>query len=78
MRPIQFERDRLARLHHGVARGEGEHTDFQTETNREQALLSKRLATRWEVRDYRFSTGNGTSRVSNDNIEFTLGTAYLF
>jgi hypothetical protein len=41
-------------------------------------FLSKRLATRWEVRDYRFSTGNGTSRVSNDNIEFTLGTAYLF
>ncbi len=41
-------------------------------------FLSKRLATRWEVRDYRFRTGNGTSRVSNDNIEFTLGTAYLF
>ena len=40
--------------------------------------LSKRLAMRWEVRDYRFSTGNGTSRVSNDNIEFTLGTNYLF
>ena len=41
-------------------------------------FLSKRLARRWEVRDYRFSTGNGTSRVSNDNIEFTLGTNYLF
>ncbi len=41
-------------------------------------FLSKRMATRWEVRDYRFGTGNGTSRVSNDNIEFTLGTAYLF
>ena len=41
-------------------------------------FLSKRTATRWEVRDYRFSTGNGTSRVSNDNIEFTLGTSYLF
>ena len=41
-------------------------------------FLSKRMAMRWEVRDYRFSTGNGTSRVSNDNIEFTLGTAYLF
>jgi outer membrane beta-barrel protein len=41
-------------------------------------FLSRRLATRWEVRDYRFSTGNGASRVGNDNIEFTLGTAYLF
>ena len=41
-------------------------------------FLSKRVAMRWEVRDYRFSTGNGTSRVSNDNIEFTLGTNYLF
>ena len=43
-----------------------------------QLFLSKRLATRWEVRDYHFSTGNGTSRVSNDNIEFSLGTVYLF
>ena len=41
-------------------------------------FLSKRTATRWEVRDYRFKTGNGTSRVGNDNIEFTLGTSYLF
>jgi outer membrane beta-barrel protein len=41
-------------------------------------FLSKRLATRWEVRDYRFRTGAGTSRVTNDNIEFTLGTSYLF
>jgi len=41
-------------------------------------FLSKRLATRWEVRDYRFRTGAGASRVTNDNIEFTLGTAYLF
>lgn len=43
-----------------------------------QLFLSKRMATRWEVRDYHFSTGNGTSRVSNDNIEFSLGTVYLF
>ena len=43
-----------------------------------QLFLSKRTATRWEVRDYRFSTGAGTSRVSNDNIEFTLATSYLF
>lgn len=41
-------------------------------------FLSRRLATRWEVRDYRFSSGAGTSRVSNDNLEFTLGTVYLF
>ena len=43
-----------------------------------QLFLSKRTATRWEVRDYRFSTGAGTSRVSNSNIEFTLATSYLF
>ena len=43
-----------------------------------QLFLSKRTATRWEVRDYRFSTGAGTSRVTNDNIEFTIATSYLF
>jgi outer membrane beta-barrel protein len=43
-----------------------------------QLFLSKRTATRWEVRDYRFSTGAGTSRVTNSNIEFTLATSYLF
>jgi len=41
-------------------------------------FLSKRVATRWEVRDYRFRSGAGTSRVTNDNIEFTLATVYLF
>jgi len=43
-----------------------------------QLFLSKRTATRWEVRNYRFSTGAGTSRVSDSNIEFTLATSYLF
>ena len=41
-------------------------------------FLSKRVATRWEVRNYRLHSGAGTSRVTNDNIEFTLGTVYLF
>jgi outer membrane beta-barrel protein len=40
--------------------------------------LSKRMATRWEVRDYRFSTGPDASRVANDNVEFSLGTFFLF
>jgi outer membrane beta-barrel protein len=40
--------------------------------------LSKRMATRWEVRDYRFSTGPRGSRVANDNVEFSLGTMVLF
>lgn len=40
--------------------------------------LSKRMATRWEVRDYRFSTGPDASRVANDNVEFSLGTMFLF
>lgn len=41
-------------------------------------FLSKRTAMRWEFRDYRFDTGPKDARVSNDNIEFTLGTEYLF
>ncbi len=40
--------------------------------------LSKRSAMRWEVRDYRFSSGTATSRRSNNNIEFTLGSLLLF
>jgi outer membrane beta-barrel protein len=43
-----------------------------------QLFLSKRTATRWEVRNYRFSTGAGTSRESDSNIEFSLATSYLF
>ena len=41
-------------------------------------FLSKRTATRWEIRGYRMHSGAGTSRVTNDNIEFTIGTQYLF
>lgn len=41
-------------------------------------FLSRRLAMRWEVRDYHFSSGSDAARVSNDNIEFALGTVYLF
>ena len=41
-------------------------------------FLSKRKAMRWEVRDYRFDTGSDDARVHNNNIEFTLGTEFLF
>jgi outer membrane beta-barrel protein len=41
-------------------------------------FLSKRTAVRWEVRDYRFETGADNARRENNNIEFTLGTSYLF
>jgi outer membrane beta-barrel protein len=41
-------------------------------------FLSKRMAMRWEVRDYRFSSGPDDARRSNDNIEFSLGTEFLF
>ena len=40
--------------------------------------LSKRLAMRWEVRDYHFESGADNSRRPNNNVEFTLGTAILF
>ncbi len=40
--------------------------------------LSKRSAMRWEVRDYRFSTGSADARRPNNNIEFTLGSLLLF
>jgi outer membrane beta-barrel protein len=41
-------------------------------------FLSRRFAMRWEVRDYHFSSGSDAARVTNDNIEFALGTMYLF
>jgi outer membrane beta-barrel protein len=40
--------------------------------------LSRRTAVRWEVRDYRFTTGPQDARHTNDNIELTLGSLYLF
>lgn len=41
-------------------------------------FISKRTAIRWEVRDYRFKSGSGSARLTNNNIEFTLGTEHLF
>lgn len=41
-------------------------------------FFSRRSAMRWEVKDYRFSSGPDKARVDNNNIEFTLGTQYLF
>jgi len=41
-------------------------------------FFSRRSAMRWEVKDYRFSSGPDQARVDNNNIEFTLGTEYLF
>ncbi|HYM82497.1 MAG TPA: outer membrane beta-barrel domain-containing protein [Candidatus Limnocylindria bacterium] len=41
-------------------------------------FLSKRTAMRWEVRDYVFDSGSDDARRTNNNIEFTLGTAFLF
>ena len=41
-------------------------------------FFSKRTAMRWEVRDYRFNSGSDSARLSNNNIEFTLGTEHLF
>lgn len=40
--------------------------------------LSKRTAVRWEVRDYRFSSGTADARRRNNNIEFSLGSILLF
>jgi outer membrane beta-barrel protein len=41
-------------------------------------FLSKRLAMRWECRDYRFKSGPKGARFGNNNVELTLGTVYLF
>jgi outer membrane beta-barrel protein len=41
-------------------------------------FLSKRTAMRWEFRDYVFRTGADDARASNNNVEFTLGTSWLF
>jgi outer membrane beta-barrel protein len=40
--------------------------------------LSRRHAMRWEVRNYRFKSGSDSARRQNSNIEFSLGTSYLF
>jgi outer membrane beta-barrel protein len=41
-------------------------------------FLSKRTAMRWEVRDYRFRNHTSADNGTNNNIEFTLGSAVLF
>ncbi len=41
-------------------------------------FLSKRSAMRWEVRDYRFRNHTSSDTGTNNNIEFTLGTEFLF
>jgi outer membrane beta-barrel protein len=41
-------------------------------------FLSKRTAMRWEFRTYRFQSGPPDARFSNNNIEFTIGTVFLF
>jgi outer membrane beta-barrel protein len=59
-----------------VMRGESDPSyDFGAGT---MLYLSKRTAMRWEVRDYRFTTGEARASHSNDNIEFSVGTAVLF
>lgn len=39
--------------------------------------LGKKIAMRWEIRNYRFTTGDDASRHSNSNFEMTLGTSFL-
>lgn len=39
--------------------------------------LGKKTAMRWEVRNYRFSSGDDTSRRSNSNFEVVIGTSFL-
>ena len=59
-----------------IMRGESEPTiNYGAGTT---LYLSKRTAMRWEVRDYRFSSGTGSARRKNNNIEFTLGSLLLF
>jgi outer membrane beta-barrel protein len=41
-------------------------------------FVSKRVATRWEVRGFRFESGPDQARVTNNNVEFALGTMFLF
>jgi outer membrane beta-barrel protein len=41
-------------------------------------FLSKRSAMRWEVRDFVLDSGADDARRTHHNIEFTLGTAFLF
>jgi outer membrane beta-barrel protein len=41
-------------------------------------FISKKTATRWEFRAYRFKTGPEDARITNNNVEFSFGTSLLF
>ena len=41
-------------------------------------FLSKKTAMRWEFRSDRFHSGPADARVTNNNVQFTLGTSVLF
>ncbi len=41
-------------------------------------FLSKRAAMRWDVRDFRFDNTSTSGVRTNNNVEFTLGTEYLY
>ena len=43
-----------------------------------RAFLSRRWATRWEVRDHRLHVGNQFTRFTGDNLEFSAGMEVLF
>jgi outer membrane beta-barrel protein len=43
-----------------------------------QMFVSKKWAMRWEVRNYRFRSGSEEARRVNNNLEFSIGTSYLF
>jgi len=40
--------------------------------------LSKKMAMRWEFRNYQFRSGNEAARRLNNNVEFSIGTSLLF
>lgn len=40
--------------------------------------VTKKNSIRWEVRSYHFSSGPDDARITNDNIEFSMGTSILF
>jgi len=40
--------------------------------------VARRVAVRWEFRDYRLANGLGNARRDNNNLEFSMGTALLF
>jgi hypothetical protein len=43
-----------------------------------KAFLTKRVATRWELRDHRLHGGHQFTRFAGDNLEFSGGVELLF